>query len=132
MIGSYHAHNENILTALLHYRDIDKIIKIREGQDNPNVGNTCCRPHHTTDINMDATSVRDLTNWEKTEIKKYSLEKIYEPEFRCKMNIDVIQFLQDEPFSVHTVLRESCPGGIKSIMCSVWLDVERWVGEGQN
>ena len=63
VIGSYHAHNKNILTALLHCRDIDKIIKIREGQDNPNVENT-------TDIIMDATSVRDLINWEKTEIKK--------------------------------------------------------------
>ena len=75
---------ENILTSFLCSDDdsdrdfaIDTIIKIREGQDNPNVGNTRCRPHCTPGTNMDATSVRDLIDWE---------EKTYEPVFTCWMN----------------------------------------------
>jgi hypothetical protein len=130
--GSYHAHSENILTALVCSEDkndrdfaVDKIIKIREGQDNPNVGDTRCRPHRTPTINMDSTSVRDLIDWQ---------EKIYEPVFTCKMNIDDIQSMRDEPlqipsFSVHTQSCERAVQEVSKSSCAVYGETRRdgWV-----
>ena len=70
--------------------------------------------------------MRDLISWEKTEIKKIlSLEKIYEPVFTCKMNTDVIRFLRDEPFSVHT---QSCERAVREVSkpsCAVYGEKRR-------
>ena len=70
--GSYHAHSESILTALLcseakEDREfaITTILSIRKGCD---VGDMTCRQHKTPNINLGAKTVRELINWKNDKI----------------------------------------------------------------
>ena len=74
---------------------MDKIIKLRDGKD---FGDESIRCHTTPTILLDATSPKELVNWDR---------KIHEPIFTCKLSVPELEDLRNRPleiprFSLHT------------------------------
>ena len=93
--GAYHAHTENILASLICSCDsedrsfaVDKIIKLRDGKD---FGDESIRCHTTPTILLDATSPKELVNWDS---------KIHEPIFICKFSLRELKNLRNRPLEI--------------------------------
>ena len=110
--GAYHAHSENILTSLLCEDDPDDrefavgiILRIREGRD---TGDTSVRTHKTPKINIDASSVRALIDWNVD---------IHEPVFTCNMSIAELQKIAECPLKAphYSVDTQSCERAVHEV-----------------
>ena len=111
--GAYHAHPEKIMPSMLTSDDagersfaVEKILQVRNGSEE---GDTSVRKHKTPKLNLGATSVRELINWEG--------EKVFEPVFTTKLDIDEIKELVNTPlqiqtFSLHT---QSCERVVQEV-----------------
>ena len=92
--SAWFAHSEPLLLTLLTSEDQDdrefavKTIKeLRKGKE---TGDTGVRPRKTPCINMSATSLKDLIDWNK--------ETVLEPIFTCKMSLCELEDLRETPF----------------------------------
>ena len=92
--GAWYAHSECLLTSLLSSNESDdrsfavrKILEIRGENEN---GDSSVRPRQTPEINLDATTLIDLIEWES--------ENIHEPVFTCSLSKKEIKGFLTNPF----------------------------------
>ena len=84
---------------------VDKIIKIRDGKD---FGDLSVRSHTTPTIVLNATSPKELVNWDG---------KIHEPVFTCQLSLSELEELRNRPleipsFTLHT---QSCERSVQEV-----------------
>ena len=109
--SAWYSHSENILQSMLcsdqeeeRWWGVNKIISLREaGEDS--LGNNQPRSRRTPEINFEATSLKDLIDWEK--------ENVHEPPLTCHLTTAELRHFYGTPmqvpsWSTHTQAVERC------------------------
>ena len=88
-LGAWYAHSENILVALLANKSlsdrnfaVQEILKIR---NNNEYGNMDVRPREAPKLNFNATTFKDLIDWNTSEILEPALTYSLSTEELCKV-----------------------------------------------
>jgi hypothetical protein len=111
--GSYSAHSENLLASLIcsnaqEEREfaVKQILKIRGGREE---GDMSVRVRRNPQINMTASRVIDLIDWDK--------ETILEPVFTCTMGICEIKEIIDAPYTMppYSTHTQSCERAVQEV-----------------
>ena len=111
--GAWFAHPEAVLLSCLgspkredRMFGVSQILKIRGESD---LGDMKPRARRTPVLNMEATTLTDLIDWDK--------ETIHEPVFSCTLNQAELKRIQDIPMSVpyYTLHTQSTERAVKQV-----------------
>ena len=98
-LGAWYAHSENILIALLASKSSDdrcfavqEILKLR---GNNQYGNMNVRPRKTPKLNFNALTIKELINWNTSEI--------LEPALTCSLTAEDLSNFREEPLKTPSV-----------------------------
>ena len=105
--GAYYCHSEMVLQHMLSEGDeedrrfaVDMILKIREAEGHPEIGDQTCRKRKNPAINLEATSFHDLIDWS-------NVKSLFEPVLTTSISSkDLLSFIDHqmevENWPVHT------------------------------